>query len=99
VRARCARQGGAAVPAFEPVPVLAEPGVAVSRRLRSEAERRAAVGPGRKQLTLDPLAARSLLAEQREGELIARIEQRNRVLALARAIRNSPPFPRLGGVL
>src|SRR5499427_5736470 len=73
-----AQHEGASMHAFEPVPVLPEPGVAIGGRLGQEAERGAAVEAEFEQLFRPRLLLR-LLAEQREGELVARIEQRNAV--------------------
>ena len=71
---------------FEPVPILAEPGVAIGRRLRQQTERGAPVGYhfGELRGELRP----RLLAEQREGELVACIQKRNAVLAFAGSVGN-----------
>src|SRR5262245_52508513 len=84
--------------AFEPVPVLPEPGVAIGGRLGQEAERGAAVEAEFEQLFRPRLLLR-LLAEQREGELVARIEQRNGVFARAGALGNSPHLLGIGGIM
>jgi hypothetical protein len=73
--------------ALEPVPVLAEPGMAIRGGLGQQAERGAAVGSDS-----DQLLPHRLFAEQGEGELIAGIEKRNGRLGLASAVGNSPHF-------
>src|SRR5262249_12955253 len=87
---------GAHMPAFEPVPVLPEPSVAIGGCFGQEAEGGAAVEVEFKQLFLPLLR---LLAEQREGELVARIEQRNGVFALPAAVGNSPHFLGIRGTV
>ena len=83
-----AQHEGAPMHAFEPVPVLAEPGVAIGGYLRLEAEGGAAVGADLQQLSRGTWLRR-LLSEQGESELIARIEQRDGRFALAAAFGNS----------
>src|SRR6266851_10240153 len=61
VLASRAQHEGAAVHALEPVPVLAEPGVAIGGRLRQQAERGAAVGSD--QLSLPGALLGRFLAE------------------------------------
>src|SRR5215831_13493194 len=93
-----AQHEGAAMHAFEPVPVLPEPGVAIGGRLGQEAERGAAVEAEFEQLSLRR-ALLCLLAEQREGELVARIEQRDGVFALPAAVGNSPHLLGIGAIV
>ncbi len=88
---------GSPVHALEPIPVLAEPGMAIGGRLGCEAECGAAVGPYRQQPALLPLGR--FLSEQGEGELIARIEKRNDHVVLAGAFGNSPHFLGIGDAL
>src|SRR5262249_56416695 len=54
-------------------------------RLRQQAERGAAVGPDREQLASAGAFLGRFPAEQGEGELVARVEERNDRLALAAA--------------
>ena len=82
--------------ACEPIPVLAEPGVAVGRRLRQQGERGAAIGTDERRRSR---GSQRLLAEQREGEFVARIEQRDGILALAGALGNSPHLFGIGAVV
>src|SRR6516162_3726347 len=72
-----AHHEGAAVDACKPVPVLAEPGMAIRGGGGRQTERGATVGRGGKHFL-----AHRLFAEEREGELIPGIEKRNRHLAL-----------------
>src|SRR5258706_13625740 len=83
--------------AFEPIPVLAEPRAAIGGHLRQQAERGAAVGRDLDELC-GSLPSR-LLPEQREGELVARIEKRDVILALARSVGNAPHLLGIGAVM
>src|SRR6266478_10034328 len=83
--------------AFEPIPVLAEWLASIGGHLRQQAERGAAVGRD-----LDELCGwlpSRLLPEQREGELVARIEKRDVILALARSVGNAPHLLGIGAVM
>ncbi len=68
--ARGTQHQALAVHTFEPVPVLAEPGVPIGGDFRQKPEGRAAVGADGEQF----LAGLGILAEEREGKLVARIE-------------------------
>ena len=68
--------------AFEPIPVLAEPGVAIVGRLGRDAEGGAAVGPDFEKLARPGFLLRRLLPEQGERQLVARIEEGDGLLAL-----------------
>ena len=83
---------GASVHAFQPVPVLAEPGMAILGHLGLEAKSGAAVRPDFEKLARPGSLLRRLLPEQRERQLVARIEQGDGLLALAGAVDNATHF-------
>ena len=90
---------GAAMHAFEPIPVLAEPGVAIVGRRGREAEGGAAVGPDFEKLASPGSLLCRLLPEQGERQLIARIEEGDGLLALAAAFGNAAHFLGIAGAL
>jgi uncharacterized protein YjbI with pentapeptide repeats len=97
---------GASVHALEPIPVLAEPGVAVGGGVGQKPEGGAAVGANLGERTFDralrrrlPRGLLGLLAEQREGQLVARVQQRDGRFALARSVGDAPHLLVVGGVL
>ena len=63
--------------AFEPIPILAKPGVAIRGHVRQQAEGRAAVG-----FAGGGLLASGILAEDHESDLVACVQERNRSLRL-----------------
>ena len=83
---------GAPVHALEPVPVLAEPGVAIGGDLAAAGRTWCSRRP--RPHTSCFALSRRLLAEQGECELIACIEQRDRHFALAGAFGNPAASPR-----
>src|SRR6516225_3013708 len=83
--------------ASKPIPVLPEPAVTVGGGLGQQAERGAAVRPRRPHR--QQFAPARLLAEQGEGQLVARIEQRNACFAVPAAVAYAPHFFGIGGTL